>query len=482
MKNKTLCLLVIILFVPGFARAQSLADDPRVASSLKLIEIWIDAQLAYEDIPGMSLCIVHDQDLICSRGFGYADVEKKIPASPNTIYSICSISKLFTSIGVMQLRNQGKLHLDDPVRKYLSWFNINDTYPEAPEITLRGILTHSSGLPRESDFPYWTGPEHNFPTREQIIERLSSQEELYPAETYFQYSNLGLTIAGEVIAAVSGQPYAEYVKKNLLDPIGLNDTSPEIPEEHKNGRLATGYSRHLRNGRRKVIPFYLVRGIAPAAGFASTVEDLARFASWQFRQLEKGGKEVVDANTLKEMHRVHWLDQDWNTTWGLGFSVWRHKEKTFVGHSGSCPGYRSHLSMCPKDKIAIVVMTNAHDVSPRIYTQQVFDIIAPAIAKALESPEQAKKAEPDLEKFVGRYERPIGREMHVFIMNGELAIVSLPTNNPLNSLIKLKRIGKNIFKRVRKDGNLGEKIVFEPGPDGKVMRLIQHSNYAYRVQ
>jgi len=476
-----MCLLAIVLLASGLVQAQSTADHPKVAPALKLIDVWVEAQLDYEDITGMSIGIVYDQELIWSKGFGYANIEKKIPASPSTIYSICSISKLFTSISVMQLRNQGKLNLNEPVGKYLSWFKIKDTYPDAPEITLRGILTHSSGLPRESDYPYWTGPEHYFPTREQIIEKLSKQEELYPADTYFQYSNLGLTLAGEVVAAVSDQPYAEYVKQHILDPLGLKSTSPEIPAEHKGGRLATAYSSRMRDGNRKAIPFYLVNGIAPAAGFTSTVEDLGRFASWQFRLLEKGGTEVLAANTLKEMHRVHWLDPDWETTWGLGFSVWRHKEKTFVGHSGGCPGYRTQLAMCPKEKIAIVAMTNAADVSPSFYAHRIFDIIAPAIKKAIENPEQEKKAHPDLEKYVGRYERPMGREMYVLIMDGKLAAISLPTDNPLDSLTKLKHIEENIFRRVRDDENLGEKIVFELGPDGKVTRLIWHSNYLYRV-
>jgi CubicO group peptidase (beta-lactamase class C family) len=265
MKKRILCFIALVFFVSGLAQTQSLSDDPQVSNALKLIAIWVDTQLVYEDIPGMSVGVVYDQNLVWSHGFGYAHIDKKIPASPSTIYSICSISKLFTSISVLKLRDQGHLSLDEPISKYLSWFKIKDTYPDAPEITLRGILTHSSGLPRESDYPYWTGPEHNFPTREQIIERLSSQEELYPAETYFQYSNLGLTLAGEVVAAVSGQPYAEYIKQNILEPLSLKDTTPEIPTEHKGGRLATGYSARLRDGSRKVIPFYHVNGIAPSA-------------------------------------------------------------------------------------------------------------------------------------------------------------------------------------------------------------------------
>jgi CubicO group peptidase (beta-lactamase class C family) len=336
-------------------------------------------------------------------------------------------------------------------------------------------------LPRESDYPYWTGPRFVFPTREEIIKKLSSQEELYPAETYFQYSNLGMALAGEVVAAVSGMPYAEYVKKNILSPLSLKDTTPEIPEAQRGKRLATGYSNRLRDGSRQAIPFFLVRGMAPAAGFASTVEDLARFASWQFRLLGKGGKEILNANTLKEMQRVHWIDPDWKTTQGLGFSVSRRDGKTYVGHGGSCPGYRTQLSLCPKEKLAVIVMTNANDVDPEEYVREIFEIVGPALAKAIESPGKAKKAESDLEKFIGRYERPIGREMQVVIMDGELGIISLPTKNPSEALTKLRRVKENVFRRVRDDGELGEEIVFEVGPDGKVTRFIWNSQYAYRV-
>lgn len=480
MKKRLFSFLVVILLMNGGIQAKSVADDPRVASAIKVVEVWIDSQLDYNGIPGMSAGIVHGQELIWSRGFGFADVERKVPAAPDTIYSICSISKLFTSIAIMQLRDEGRLRLDDPIHKHLSWFNIKDKYPDAPEVTIQGVLTHSSGLPREADYPYWTGPEHDFPTREQIIEALAGQEELYPADTYFQYSNLGMSLLGEVIAEVSGKPYSEYIQEHILTPLGLTSTSPEIPEEQKGKKLAAGYSVRLRDGGRKVIPFYLVKGIAPAAGFASTVEDLARFASWQFRLLEKGGWEVLAANTLKEMHRVHWIDPDWKTTYGLGFSVSRRNDKTYVGHGGSCPGYRTQLSMCPGDKIAVIVMSNAHDVSPGSYAHEIFGLVAPSILDALKAPEKAKKPDPDLEKYVGRYEMPIGRESIVVIWEGELAILSIPTDNPSDSLTKIRRVEGNTFRRVRDDGELGEKIVFELDSEGKVTRMIRNSQYSIR--
>ncbi|MCP4603570.1 MAG: beta-lactamase family protein, partial [Proteobacteria bacterium] len=287
--------------------------------------MWVQAQLDFERIAGISMSVVHDQELIWSGGFGYSDIETKKPATPRTIYSICSISKLFTSVGMLQLRDRGLLRLDDPVEKHLSWFDIKQQYEHSPPITIEGLLTHSSGLPREADFPYWT--EASFPTREQMIDHLSKQETLYPARNKYQYSNLGLSLAGEIVARVSGKPYSEYIEENILRPLGLTDTTPEIPVNKQKGQLATGYGAFRRDGTRPVMPFYTVNGIAPAAGFASTVEDLGKFASWQFRLLASNGNELLPANTLRDMHRVHWINSDWTSKRGLGFSVWRDKDK-----------------------------------------------------------------------------------------------------------------------------------------------------------
>jgi CubicO group peptidase (beta-lactamase class C family) len=459
---------------------QKLADDPRVTSALEQLRIWVETEVAYEGLPGVSMGVVYDQDLIWSQGFGYANPEKKIPASPSTIYSICSISKLFTSLSVMQLRDQGKLRLDDPVRKHLPWFDIQDKYPEAPEVTIEGILTHSAGLPREADFPYWSDPVPSFPTRDQIMDRVSEQEELYPAFTYYQYSNLGLTLAGEVVAAASGQPYAEYVQQHILDPLGLEDTSPELPNDKRGEQFAIGFTRRFRDGSRKEVAPYLVRGIAPAAGFASTVEDLAQFASWQFRLLEKGGNEILSSNTLKEMQRVHWVDPDWRATRGLGFSVSHRDDQTFVGHGGSCPGYRTQLAMLPSEKIAVIFMTNGQGTDTGFYTAEAFKIVTPAITEALESPGKGKQPNQDLEIYVGRYDRPRGGETHVFIKNGELAVLSAPTKSPADSLTTLKKVGEHTFRRIRDDGELGEAFIFEVDQSGEVTRLIRNSNYSVR--
>lgn len=473
--------------------AENAKQHPRVRQAITLLEIWLEAQRDFEQVPGLSAALVHDQDVLWKGAYGFSDLATKSPARTDTLYSICSISKLFTSIAVMQQRDAGKLRLDDPVAKHLPWFEIRRTDPDAPEITIEGLLTHSAGLPREAAFPYWTAPEFAFPTREEIIEKLSTQETYFGAQAYHQYSNLGLTLAGEIAAAAAGQPYDEYMRTRVLQPLGLADTSPDMPSRQPGGRLATAYSAIQRDGRRAEVTPFLAQGIGPAAGYASTVEDLAKFASWQFRVLARnGGQDVLSANTLREMHRVHWMDPDFGSPWGLGFAIWRDKEKTFVGHGGSCPGFRSQLLMNTPEEVAVVIMANGQGVDTRLLAQRAYDIVATAIRLATK-PETSKSeatipkpetqaSDPELDKYTGTYATGFAGEVAFVPWEDGLASIGLPTSDPMAALTKWKTAGEHTFRRVRKDETLAESLVFELGADGKAARLVWHSNTYTRVR
>jgi CubicO group peptidase (beta-lactamase class C family) len=480
------------------AGASAKAVDPRVAEALTLLEEWVDAQRAYLDIPGVSMAVVSGQDVIWSKGSGFANREAKLAAAPDTLYSICSISKLFTSLAVMQLRDEGKLTLDAPIGGYLPWFDVRQAYAESPPITLRGILTHSSGLPRESAQPYWTGPDFAFPTREAMIAGLRDQETLYPADTYFQYSNLGLTLAGEVVAAVSGEPYAEHQTKRILQPLGMKDTTPFLPQAEHGKRLAIGYGRNRREGEREPLRFFQTDAIAPAAGYASTALDLARFAGWQLGLLEKGGKDVLAASTLREMQHVHWMDPDWKNSWGLGFAVWRYGDTTMVGHGGSCPGYRTEVVIAPADDFGVAFLSNANDAPTRLFTQGAYDLVAPALkkieqekkasatggAQAAAAPAAAGPSVPptfDAARYAGIYESSWG-EAVIVPWEGGLAMLGLPTETPRKSLEKLRHVNGDTFRRVRDDGELAETVVFELDADGKVARVRRHGNAMEKVR
>lgn len=479
-------LIGVVLLIVSLPAAEpdtpAVASDPRVVSALELARTWLEAQRAYDQIPGVSAAIVLDQDVLWSGGFGLADQAGSRPASADTIYSICSISKLFTSVAVMRQRDAGKLRLDDSVSQHLPWFALKKTEGEGA-VTIEGLLTHASGLPREADYPYWSAPDFAFPTHDQIVARISQQDALYTPETHFQYSNLGITLAGEIVAETAGMPYADYVRANILTPLGLSSTTPEMPENQRGTRLATGYSALDRQARRQPVPFFRANGIAPAAGYASTVGDLGKFASWQFRLLAKGGTEVLKATTLREMQRVHWVEPDFQTTWGLGFVVWRNESKIFVGHGGSCPGYRTALLEMPEEKVATVFMANANGVESDRWAQRLYDIVGPAIRAAVKEPGKGKTPDPDLRKYAGTYsEAPWGGEVAVLPWEEGLATLDLPTMDPVKDLVKLKKTGENTFRRIRKDESLGEEIVFEMGPDGRPTRVKHHSNYAPRVR
>jgi CubicO group peptidase (beta-lactamase class C family) len=457
------------------------ADEPApptTAQALELSRLWLDGQRAYEGVPGMSAAIVHDQETLWSGGAGVADLASNRPATADTLYSICSVSKLFTSIGVLQLRDLGKLSLEDPVGKHLSWFRMKAA-PEGRPATIRGILTHSSGLPRESDYPYWTG-DFDFPTRDKIIERVASQEALYPSERYLQYSNLGLTLAGEIVTAVSGQPYDRYIRRSILDPLGMGATYPEIPVEEKGKRLAVGHSARRRDGSRAALPVFQTRGIAPAAGFASTVDDLARFASWQFRALAGNDDTVLDRRTLREMHRPHWVDPDFETFWGLGFAVAKEGDRVFVSHGGSCPGFRTAFVLEPETKVGVIVMANASGVNTGKYAFALHAIVAPTLKG---KPQGAASNGSTLAPYLGTYDDfPWGGETIIFAWGDDLGMVSLPTMEPSKDMEKLRRTGEHTFRRLRKDDTLGETIVFEIGADGRATKYWQHSNPSPRLR
>jgi CubicO group peptidase (beta-lactamase class C family) len=468
---KSTLIVFFLLFSTGLYAA-----DAELEQATRLFEEWAAAKIAYEKIPGMSAGLVVDQKLVWSKGFGYEDVENRRAATADTIYGICSISKLFTAISVMQQRDAGKLRLDDPITQYLSYARVEQTSKDSPDVTIESLLTHSSGLPRESNQPYWSDPDFKFPTKEEIIGGLSSQKMLYPSDRYFQYSNLGLTFAGEIVEQVSGRSYEDYVQDEILKPLALSHTTPYLPKDQLGKELATGYSALKRDGTRDVMPFYEARGITPAAGFASNVKDLGSFASWQFRLLSKGGTEVLKSSTLREMQHVHWVDPDWDTTWGLGFVVRRTDDKTYVGHSGACPGYFTSLVMLPDKKVAAIILVNAMNIDANGIGRQLLKIVDKSIAS-----KDTKKGNPDFEKFTGRYWSSWGESIIVPWKDG-LAALDLPSRDPLQDLTELKYIKDNIFRRIRKDGSdLGEEVRFETDSDGNVTNLWWHQNVTIKL-
>ena len=462
--------LFILFAQAGFSQDNDYADAIRVA------EAWLDAQKDFELLPGISAAIIKDQQLVWSGAHGMANPAKGVSATPETIYSICSISKLFTSIAIMKLYDEGKLRLDDKVGDLLPWYDLDQQFEYSGPITVRNLLTHSAGLPREANFPYWSDPEQNFPSIEAIRSDLKKQETLYPSSTYFQYSNLGLTLLGEIVSKVSGISYDQYVRANIIEPLGLSDTRPVLPESLHGTKLAIGHGALKRDMTRTPREIFQANGIQAAAGFSSNVVDLGKLASWQFRLRDGNSAEILQASTLKNMHNVHWTDPDWDTTWGLGFAVRKGSDgKTWIGHGGYCPGYQTTIQLEPKSKMAYSVMINANGVSPVKYARGLHAIIQKKAPKVNNAGQSTDKS---LNEYIGIYSRK-DRETFLSSWNNHIVTMPLPTNSPADNMTFYKHIEGDTFRRIRDDGELGETMVFERNNKNEVIRVVTHHQFLF---
>ncbi len=450
------------------------APNAQVApEALRLIDVWLESERAYRHIPALSAAIVQGDQTVFLAGYGTIDADHKVEATGQTLYSICSISKLFTTVGVMQQWESGKVSLDEPVTRYLPWASLKPLGQDSAPVTLRTLLTHSSGLPRDFTTPYWAGPDFVFPTDEQVKATLPEQTPLWPASRRLLYSNVGLTLAGDALAAVAGVPYADYVKARVLEPLGMKDTYSSMPMALYGKRLAVGWGSIDRTGQLALLKPFQARGVTPAAGYVSSAEDLSRFASWQFRLLRTNTPEVLKASTLRDMQRVQFMEPDWSDAWGLGFYVWRAANQTYVGHDGACPGYKSTLSLRPATETAVIVlMTGMGDAGAR--ASALFEILDKR--KGAETRKSPDGQAVDLEAYAGLYSgQPWVSEIVVAPWAGGLALLSLPAATPAKGLSLLKPAGKDTFQRIRDDGSDADLVRFERDGAGKVVGFTEYS-------
>jgi D-alanyl-D-alanine carboxypeptidase len=465
----------ILLFVPVLLTAQSIATNPDVLGAERVFETWIRAQIAYRDLPGVAIGVVSNQQLVWAKGFGFADVDKHIPMTPETHSRMASHSKLFTSTAIMQLRDQGKVRLDDPVSKYLPWFKPKPAEPDDPSITIEELLTHSSGLSREAG-SHWV--DFKFPDAAEVRAYIEQTQAIYSPEARWKYSNLALTIAGLVVEAVSGEPYATYVQRHIFDPLGMTGSSVDKPVPE----LAVGYGRRMPDGSRARMPFIDAKAMAPATGITSDVDDMARFVSLQFCTGPVGGSQILSTSALREMHRVRMLENDWTRGNAIGFAVSREKDKLYVGHGGSYPGYKTQTLIQLDDKVGVIVLTNGDDSNPSDMALHLMQIVGTAVAKASAPAGKSLIAwDQAWSSLAGTY-RSIHSDIAVVELNQQLVMFDPTGANPEHQN-RLVPIGNGQFRLEAPTGGspVGEVIRFVEQPSGK-LRMYVGGTYSDRVE
>ena len=450
-----------------------IAADPDVLAAERLFGAWIEGQIAYRGWAGVSVGVVKDQQLVWKAGYGFADTKSREPMTSATKFRIASHSKVFNAIAIMQLREQGKLKLEDPVSKYLPWFKYKPVGDDDGEITIEHLISHSSGLPREAS-DHWKSFE--FPTREQLKALMKDRQAAFPPSTRFKYSNLAVSVAGMVVEEVSGMPWATYVQKNIFDPLDMTASSVD----QNVAGLATPYGRRLPDGSIEQLRFVDARAMGSATGLTSNVDDLAKFVSAQFRSGPRGGSQILSSASMREMFRIRIMELNWASGYGLGFGLSRNKDQTWIGHSGSYPGYLTRTVFQLNDKLGIIVLSNSGDADREGIVNQLIATVGQAVVKAAATA-PAVVWDPAWERFAGIYRSP-SIDSQVVVLNKRLVIID-PAAANVDNQIRLEPLGAGRFKYASATGAgpVGETIYFDETP-GKPMRMYVGDAWSTRIE
>lgn len=468
--------------------------ETKIQKVLKTMDETIIKIYNEHTLPGLAVAIVQDGKLIYSKGFGLANIEQKKPIEMDTIFRIGSISKTFTAIGIMQLVEQGKLSLDDPVNKHLKTFKVEHKDPGAPPVTILHLLTHTSGIGEVRDLRDIFKPVGGLGAKmDDPLLPLSEyyqgvlRPEIFPGQKW-AYANHAFNTLAQVIEDVSGQPFAVYMQEHVFAPLGM-DKSDYLLSERVKADLAQGYS--FKKGKFTPVPYQRIE--VPGAGsIHSSVNQMLKYVT----ALMNGGANetgrVLKPETLEKMFTSQ-LDIDSpEMAMGLAFILYKYGSHRVVFHNGGWPGFISSMLVAPEDKLAVLAFTNTDDGVPDVITakimRQLLDVPEPVsqvpLPGVLETPHEWSK----LCGFYGpkpgfltnlRLWMGFGGEMEIFVKGNHLAVRSLV--GPLAKGVELVRgDAKNPWIFKGKQGENVMTLVFKVNENGKVIRLTAGTSELYK--
>jgi len=320
--------------------------DRWLKAALDYMPSWLEYQVHRWQQPGCVIAVAHRGKVVLEKAFGTASLATGAAFTPRHRFRIASHSKSFTAAGILKLREQGKLKLDDPVGTY-----VKTLHPAIARATLSQLLSHSAGIVRDGPDAGQFVESRPFAGTEELLHDLRAPP-IIDAGTRLKYSNHGYGLLGLVIAAVAGEPYRTWIKRQIVDPAGLKETLPDMPLP-RGTPFARGHSSIMPLGRRLVIPGdYSTNAIGPAGGFVSTAADTALF----FNQLSPGAaKSVLSVASRREMTRRQWRNPHASLEgyYGLGTMSGTIGGWDWFGHGGGLLGYISRTVTVPAHDLTV---------------------------------------------------------------------------------------------------------------------------------
>jgi CubicO group peptidase (beta-lactamase class C family) len=379
MKKKIFAILIIIIFT-GITICSSSAvniniDEINNVENEVLIKSFFDRYITilmkFAHKPSVSACIIINDSVVWSNGYGYYDIENKKAATIDTLYLMASISKTITATALMQLYEQGFFDLDDDVNNYLPFILRNPNHPEIP-ITYRMLLSHRSSLasdnsdrlclsflPGDPDIASYPNPWlKDYLTPGGSAYHSSVWSDNPPGEEYY-YTNIGYSIIGYLVELISGKNFNDYCKENIFLPLEMYNTSFRL-KDHNISNIAIPY--FYQKGKYIANPHYGMIVLHPAASMRTSIEELSHFLIAHMNGGIYKNIRILNESTVDLMHTPHYPPNIRGGSYGLGWSI---KEKIFrkkeIGHSGGWPGVHTQMIYRPHDKTAIIIFTNSYD-------------------------------------------------------------------------------------------------------------------------
>ncbi len=362
---KRFAIVVLVLTVAEVMGAQAPAPAPPAD-----LNAYVASSMKTFDVPGMAVAIVKDGKIVLAKGYGVRKAEEATPVDEFTMFGIGSNTKAFTTAALATLVDEGKLAWDDPVYQRLPGFVMYDPYV-SHEMTIRDLLTHRSGMGLgEGDLLFWP---HTTYSRDEIIYKLRFMKPASSFRSHYAYDNLLYMTAGQIIPAVTGTSWDDYIRQHIFEPLGMNHSNVTNANIKANDDRAYPHSR--MDGKLKVIPFENLDNAGPAGSINSCAADMAK---WVQLQLNRGKFVDRDGRLFSEQRsKEMWSPQTILPTpdppgalaglkasfadYALGWGLRDYHGRKLVGHTGGVGGFVSRVMLAPEENLGVVVLTNAEE-------------------------------------------------------------------------------------------------------------------------
>jgi D-alanyl-D-alanine carboxypeptidase len=374
----TIALTLLVLSLGLYVFAPHTPATPKALKTRAELEAYLARLVESGNPPGLSVVVVKDGKMVYNRAFGLADGPRGVAATPETVYHWWSMTKIPTAIAILQLQERGLLKIDEPVVKYLPWFDVVYPSVDSTVISIRNLLQHSSGLPDTIPAMIgWVHTDDNGRNQTELVKRFLPEYKTLkfkPGEEA-AYSNLNYMVLGALIEAVTGQSYESYVVENILQPLGMSQTafvySPTMAEHEAMGTLPVVHfytallpvllDTHALIRERQGKMFWFRRvyiDVTPSTGLIGPAPDVARFMLAYLNDGTLDGASILHPESVALLTTTTPLGQA-----GLGWHVSQKPENFYLEHTGGGPGFATFMRLYPQKSLGVTLLANGTDLN-----------------------------------------------------------------------------------------------------------------------